>query len=317
MEAGMKKQNLQLTLGLLLLAAIAVISLMGSRWAPHERDYSDNLVYIETEKGSELFISPVPPMREYPLGIDHYGRDILSVMLHGAKFSLGITVVAALFRVIFATAIVVLTGLSKADKSKTGKTSSHLRLPISGLNAVPQFIIIYFILFSINFNSSLSVPLLTLLQLILLVAFGVPGLVPSISEYVTQLHSRDFVTAARSNGAGPWRILRVHILPHMKEKILLLLSQETVSVLTLVGQLGIFNIFIGGTIFTPAPPIYHSITHEWAGLVGQYRYKLHPGTWWILLFPLIGFMIMLLAFYLTSRGLELRVRKKYHSTSYL
>jgi len=317
MEAKMKKLNLQLTLGLLLLAAIGLISLMGSHWAPHERDYSNNLVYMETEKGKELFISPVPPMEEYPLGIDQYGRDILSVMLHGAKFSLGTTVVVALLRIIIATAAVVFTGLSKSGKSKTGKKSSPVRLPISGLNAVPQFIIIYFILYSINVNSSLSVPLLTLLQWLLLVAFGVPGLIPSISEYVSQLQSLEFVTAARSNGAGPFRILRVHILPHMKEKLLLLFSQETVSVLTLVGQLGIFNIFVGGTLFTPAPPIYHSITHEWAGLVGQYRYKLQPGTWWILLFPLIGFILMLLAFYLTSRGLELRVRKKYHNTSYL
>jgi len=35
------------------------------------------------------------------------------------------------------------------------------------------------------------------------------------------------------------------------------------------------------------------------------------------LFPLLGFMIMLLAFYLTNRGLELEIRRKYHGTSYL
>ncbi len=313
----MKRFNLQLTLGLFLLAAIAVLSLMGSHMAPHESDFSDNLVYIETEKGRELFISPVPPMRQYPLGIDQYGRDILSVMLHGAKFSFGTTVVVALLRIIFAIGAVFFTKLSKRSKFKIGRKSSSLHRSITGLNAVPQFIIIYFILYGINFNSSLSVPLLTLLQWLLLVVFGVPGLIPSISEYVSQLQRSEFVTAARSNGAGPLRIMLVHILPHMKEKILLLFSQETVSVLTLVGQLGIFNIFIGGTLFTPAPPIYHSITHEWAGLVGQYRFKIQPGNWWILLFPLIGFIIMLLAFYLTSRGLELTVRKKYHNTSYL
>ncbi|MCF7914416.1 MAG: hypothetical protein K9L66_04550 [Spirochaetaceae bacterium] len=42
---------------------------------------------------------PVPPMEEYPLGIDQYGRDILSVMLHGAKFSLGTTIAVALLLV--------------------------------------------------------------------------------------------------------------------------------------------------------------------------------------------------------------------------
>jgi peptide/nickel transport system permease protein len=97
----------------------------------------------------------------------------------------------------------------------------------------------------------------------------------------------------------------------MKEKLLLLFSRETVEVLTLVGQLGIFNIFIGGTYFTPSPALFHSISNEWAGLVGQYRMKLQPGSWWILLFPLTGFVLLLLSFYLISRGLEKSVRERY------
>lgn len=308
----MKKANPQLIVGLILLAAITLVAIMGSAWAPHEREYSDNFIYVESDQGEEMYVSPVRPMAQVPLGTDQYGHDILSILLHGAKISLSTTLVVAFSRLLVALVIVILFGAGRVKKQPAAK-----RHQLAGLNAIPQFIILYFILFSINFNSSLSITSLMLLQWALLTAFGVPGLIPSLSESIDELQKREFVTAAQSCGAGSGRILRAHILPHMKEKLLLLFSQETVSVLTLVGQLGIFNIFIGGTRFTPHPPLYHSITYEWAGLVGQYRFKLHPGTWWILLYPLLGFILLLLAFYLTSRGLELLVRKKYHSTSYL
>ncbi|MFO7850810.1 MAG: hypothetical protein R6V67_12720 [Spirochaetia bacterium] len=131
------------------------------------------------------------------------------------------------------------------------------------------------------------------------------------------IQKEEFVTAARSLGAGPIRRFFVHILPHLWERLLLLFSRETVAVLTLIGQLGVFNIFIGGTIFTPAPPLYHSVSHEWAGLLGQYRNYIPGGTWWVGLFPLIGFMLLLLAFYLTSRGLQKRIQKTYHAVSYM
>jgi len=53
----------------------------------------------------------------FPLGTDQYGRDILSIMLHGAKYSLGTTIVVAFFRIILAMAAVLLLG-RKISKEK-------------------------------------------------------------------------------------------------------------------------------------------------------------------------------------------------------
>ncbi len=346
--------NPALVTGLLLLGGMFFLAAVGPKFAPYERDFSDNFIYVDTEEGREMYVSPVKPMELFPLGSDPYGRDILSILMYGARYSVLTTLVVAMFRVTGAAGLVVLaaalrfrggfpgvpsvgflvrrTGAShgvaagrrrglrgRAENLKgTGVTvGGGGGFHGAGLNAIPQFIILYFILYSINFNSPLTVPVLTVVQWALLVVFGVPGLVPSVSAYVEQLEGMEFVTAARANGAGAGRIFFRHIFPHLKEKLLLLFSQETVAVLTLVGQLGIFNIFIGGTLFTPYPALYHSITYEWAGLVGQYRYKLQPGTWWVLVFPLCGFVLLLLGFYLTSRGLERKVREKHHRVSYL
>jgi len=332
----LKEVNPALVTGLLLLGGMLFLTAAGPMLAPYERDFSDNFIYVETEEGEEMYVSPVKPMELFPLGTDPYGRDILSILMYGARYSFLTSLVVALLRVMIAAGAVLvsvvvrfrgvslrggkgaLSGVSVGGK-KEGRQGEMKRGGFrgAGLNGIPQFIILYFILYSINFNSPLTVMVLTGVQWALLVMFGVPGLVPSISAYVEQLEGMEFVTAARANGAGAGRIFFRHIFPHLKEKLLLLFSQETVAVLTLVGQLGIFNIFIGGTLFTPYPALYHSITYEWAGLVGQYRFKLQPGTWWILVFPLGGFILLLLGFYLTSRGLERRVREKHHRVSYL
>ena len=302
----MKFSNWMLTAGIVLLFLILGLAVFGPVLAPFPPDYQDNIIYLQTDNGRELFISPIAPNPPYYLGTDPWGYDILSLMLHGLKYSLLTTLLVSLFRVLCALGIVM-----------SGGGKFHTSRMWGGLNAIPQFVIIYFILYSLNFNSPLPQNILTAIQWTLMTAFGVPALVPSVASSVRKLQQQEFVTAATAIGAGPLRRFFVHIMPHLWERLSLLFSRETVAVLTLVGQLGIFNIFIGGTSFTPYPLLYHSKTNEWAGLLGQYRTYISGGTWWIGLFPLIGFMILLSAFYLTSRGLELTVRKKYHNTSYL
>ncbi len=295
-----------LATGLLLIMLMSILALAGPALALYPRGYQDNFVYVETEEGTEMFVSPLAPMPLFPFGSDPYGKDIFSLMMYGARYSTGTVCAVSLLRIFLAFLFIILF-----DRSGKQRRIRRRKTPLSGLNAIPQFIIIYFILYSINFNSPLSVPVLTLLQWLLLVLFGFPALVPPMAAEVESIRKMEFISAARSTGAGPGHILFRHILPHMKEKLLLLFSRETVEVLSLIGQLGIFNIFIGGTYFTPAPPLFHSISNEWAGLVGQYRMKLQPGSWWILLFPLIGFVLLLLSFYLVSRGLEKAVRERY------
>ncbi len=302
----MKSINWMLPAGITLLTLITLLAVCGPLIAPFPSDYHDNIIYIETENGRELFISPVKPHAPYHLGTDPWGYDVLSIMLHGLKYSLATALLVSLFRVVGALVIVMFGG---------GRV--HTSRMWGGLNAIPQFVIIYFILYSVNFNSPLSPHELTLIQWSLLTVFGIPALLPSMASSVDELKKREFVTVATAIGAGPLRRFFVHILPHLWERLILLFSRETVSVLTLVGQLGIFNIFIGGTIFTPAPPLYHSITNEWAGLLGQYRTHITGGTWWIGLFPLIGFMLLLLGFYLTSRGLQNKIHQTYHSVSHI
>jgi peptide/nickel transport system permease protein len=292
--------------GLCLLGLLLLGALLGPQLALFPPGYHDNLIYLDTDQGRELFVSPVAPQKPHYLGTDPWGYDMLSLMLHGLQYSLVTVVVVAMLRVLLALAVV-----------GAGAGGLHTSRIWGGLNAIPQFVIIYFILYNINFNSQLGTWELSAIQWILLILFGIPALVPSVAASLEELERREFVTVARATGAGPARRFFVHILPHLWERLLLLFSRETTAVLTLVGQLGIFNIFIGGTIFTPHPTLYHSKTHEWAGLLGQYRGRIHGDAWWVAVFPLLGFMLLLLGCYLTSRGLQRKLQDTYHSVSHL
>jgi peptide/nickel transport system permease protein len=139
-----------------------------------------------------------------------------------------------------------------------------------------------------------------LLQGALIVLVGLPGLVASFSEDVRSLRGQEFSQAAVSVGAGPLRLLFHHILPHMTGPALRRFVAEAVAVLVLLGQLAMFNVFLGGTDVSFDPIIYHSRTNELAGMVGEFRGYI-TNKHWLLLGPLGAYLSVLVSFFALSR----------------
>src|SRR5690606_32929984 len=116
-------------------------------------------------------------------------------------------------------------------------------------------------LIGITINSSLSVIELVLLQSFIMILVGIPGVYAAVFSKTNELKSELFITATRSLGAGKIRIMRKHIFPHLKGTLLAMFVKEIILVLTLIGQLGIFNLFLGGSILRlGGPPVYISIS---------------------------------------------------------
>ncbi|REE88959.1 binding-protein-dependent transport system inner membrane component [Paenibacillus taihuensis] len=107
------------------------------------------------------------------------------------------------------------------------------------------------------------------------------------------------------NGIFTWTIIRRHLFPHLMESFLILFVQEIVLILSLFGQLGIFNIFVGGTVLYPDEfdPIFASRTNEWSGLIGQARSSLYIYRW-LLFIPLVTYIAYIIGFHLIGTGLE-------------
>jgi len=301
--------NKTLAAGLLITIAMFATALFGPSFAPHAPDHRLDIKFFINEKGEQdLYAPPAPPNPEYPLGTDANGYDMLTKLLHGAKYTIFLSVGVALGRVAIGGALGMALGYFGPKANAAKRTARNG--PWNALGAIPTFLIVWFAMSGISINSPLSETALSLALGAILVAVGLPGVVSATREKTMEIRERPFVLASKSVGAGHGVVLRSHIFPHLKESFLILLVNEMMLTLTLFGQLAIFHIFVGGTTMTFDPREYSSRTNEWAGLIGAARNGIYVHHW-VLFAPLAAYVALLLGFYLISKGLEARLKAAY------
>ncbi|AGX04874.1 MULTISPECIES: ABC transporter permease [Bacillaceae] len=290
-----KRRNLPLAAGLLMLAFFLLAALAGPEIAPYGVNESKKIDHIIDEEGNrKLVSSPFPPSAQHPFGTDKWGYDILTLLLHGAKYTIFTVLGVALLRLVIGAALGIFQGI----RTKKGVLNN-----ISLFSGIPIFIFIYFIMLGINIEPKLSPLQLTLIQGALLTILGINGVYNVIFNKTLELKKMAYVEAARTLGGNSSHLSRKHIIPSLRADFSAIFVNECIQVLHIIGQLGIFNLFLGGTEKQYFPTIYLSITNEWSGLIGQSRSFLYHSQW-IIIFPLAAYVLLLVAFYLLSAGLK-------------
>ena len=299
----------QITLGLTMIGVLFVIAVFGSQLAPYPADYSEKIIKKIDDQGVEVLLyAPQPPSWRHPLGTDRWGYDIVSLLFRGAKYTVFGALGVALARVLVGAGLGLFSAVRRPDAPSSRLTGV--------LGAVPSFVIVYFVMVGINVNSPYGPKTLTLIQGIVMTAIGVPSIASVVREKAVSLQRSDHVTAAVALGAGRRRVARRHILPLLREDVLILVMHEVVVVLTLLGQLAIFDMFLGGTVRWEDPVVYVPLTHEWAGLIGYARVEVQVYQW-ILAAPLAAFMFAVFAFQMLVTGMERRTRTEYVKTPHV
>jgi len=299
-----KKFNYKWWSGIILVSFFLFISLFGSFFAPYPKDYQ-----VEVSYGETLVVPPLPPSKDYLFGTDKWGHDILSLLLYGAKYTVFTVIFVSALRIIIGSILGIIHGLS-------GKAFMPKKKKITIFNSIPPVVIIYFIMIGINVNPALSPLALAFIQGLLMSILGIAGVHDVIYAKTSEIKQSLYVMASETLGGDKWHIMKKHIFPLLKGNLAILFLNEAIQSLHLIGQLGIFNVFFGGTIFQPDFRIYLSLTHEWSGLIGQAR-SFFSHSQWIVLFPLLAYLLLLLSFYLLSAGFTERGRRKMRKTMYL
>ncbi len=300
--------NKSFWIGISLTGIMLIIALFGPLFTPFSPKDQVKISYVQTEQGNVLIAPPIKPGAEHWFGTDKWGYDIFTQLMYGAKYTLAAVAAVASARTLIGGLLGMLLGFSR--------NQSQSKWSLNFLSGVPMFIIVFFVLFGISINAGLSPLMLTVLLCLLFIVLGIPGVVSVVQNKTWEIRKQQYVDAAICVGAGRRRILFRHIFPHLKESLLLLFVNELILALTMFGQLGIFSLFIGGTEMQKDPTIFVPITNEWAGLVANARNYLDYNEW-MLLFPMSAYMMLLLGFFLLSKGLESKYRTQYSKAPHL
>ncbi len=156
--------------------------------------------------------SSLPPSATHPFGTNDRGQDILARILYGGRISLSVGIVAALVMVSLGTAIGAAAGFYGGWVDTLLMRATDLFL------ALPQLPILLLVVYL--FRDAVKTVFGPEMGVFVLVVLTIGGLNwMSVARLVRagflSVREMDFVAAARSLGAGNWRLVRVHILPNV------------------------------------------------------------------------------------------------------
>jgi peptide/nickel transport system permease protein len=234
----------------------------------------------ETFTGTGLSAAGIPVApgtHGFILGTDYVGRDLLVRILYGARISLFV----GLSTTAMATVAGVIVGLVAGFYG--GWIDSVLARFIDAVLAFP-FIVLALALAAI-FGSSL------LIVIGVITFFSWAGISRIVRGQTLSLKEKEYIEAARSLGAGPWRIMFVDILPNLMGPVLVLATLYIPTAIVFEATLSFLGIGI------PAP------TASWGVILSEAQ-QFYQVSWWYVVFPAGALLITTLAFNLLGDGIR-------------
>ncbi|WP_375174430.1 ABC transporter permease [Pseudooceanicola sp.] len=222
---GRALRSRNLVIGLLLTLTFALAALISFAWTPFDVTGMDIANRIKS------------PSWRNPLGTDHFGRDILSMIMVGARVSIAVAFVAVGIGLLFGVPL----GLWAAARKGTLLDEVIMR----GNDLVFAFpsLIIAILITAIFGPSALN-------AIIAIGIFNIPVFARLTRSGALTLWQRDYILAARVAGKGAARISVEHILPNVTN---LLIVQGTIQFsLGILAEAGLSYVGLGVQPPTPS-----------------------------------------------------------------
>jgi ABC-type dipeptide/oligopeptide/nickel transport system permease subunit len=217
------------------------------------------------------------PSREFPLGTDQLGRDVLSRMIYGARVSMLVGLGSQVIVVLLGVPLGAIAGYVG------GRTDILMTRFIDVMYAFPR------LLFVILVMSMLGAGLMNIF--IALGLTGWVGIARQTRAQVLALKEKEFVEGARALGARGWRVLTRHILPSALTPIVVSVTFGIPEAIFTEAALS----FIGVGINPPTP--------SWGQMVGENQQFLRS-YWYLCVFPSIAIAVTMLSFTFFGDGVR-------------
>jgi peptide/nickel transport system permease protein len=201
----------------------------------------------------------LPPSLQHWMGTDELGRDEFSRVVWGGRVSLPVAFVAVAVGLLVGGA----TGLVSAYRS--GLTDLLLMRLVDAILAFPALIL------AIAIVSALGPDLRNAMLAIGIVQ--IPVYARLTRAQVLQLKNLEFVTAARSIGASPLRIVFRHLIPNLLNPLIVQVSLSAAFAMLAEATLS----FLGLGAQPPTP--------DWGFMINTGARFVANGDWWLAVMP--------------------------------
>ena len=218
-----------------------------------------------------------PPGADYLLGSDDYGRDVLSRLLWGARFSLLVSFLSV------ASAMIVGGTIGLVAGYVGGRTDLIIMQAMDMLLSFPSLILGLIIVALVGPAMS---SLVFAIALTAVAPFARVSRAPVLS-----LRNRAYVEAGRALGFSHIRILFVHILPNMISEVLVLATLWMADAVRTEAALS----FLGLGIKPPAP--------SWGSMLRDGFENILDAPW-LSIFPGIAILLLVLGLNMVGDGLR-------------
>lgn len=297
--------NWRLIIGLAGLALLGLVALIGPLLAPAD---PLKVTWVIKVSSAKYIVPPYAPSAQYPLGSDHMGRDILSGLLSGARYTLLFTGLAVAVGFLAAIPAGLLAGW------RGGLLGSAVQTVAAGNMAIPQLIGIAIFLARIRVTGP-GWPLWvqTLAGAAVMGLWAAPRVADMVRRLALSVAREPYLEGAVAGGARPWQILRRHLLPNLAPALATSAVLEYASVLRMLALLGLFDIGIAptnwyeGNLSNPSGLMAYPVVPEWASYMGMGFGGIRESPW-VVIYPGLAFTVAALVFQAAGEGLRQRWR---------
>jgi ABC-type dipeptide/oligopeptide/nickel transport system permease subunit len=223
---------------------------------------------------------PKGPSKDFWLGADPLGRDVLVRAAYGARISLLVGIAATILATIIGVTVGVLAGYIG------GAVDTVLARFMDVVLSFPYLLVAIVIATTFRPHSTwLSVTV----TIIVIAFFSFAAMARIVRGQVMSLKEKEFIEAARSLGAGRLRIMFVDILPNLVAPVTVLASLLVPTAIVFEATLS----FLGVGIQPPMP--------SWGSMLNDADYR---SSLWLLFVPGGLLLLTTLGFNLLGDGIR-------------
>ena len=255
--------------GAMIGAAILLIEVILAILAPWIAPYDYNKI--------DILNAMQGPSAAHWFGTDDMGRDILSRILIGSRYSLSLSILAVLFGLLLGCVVGSIAGYFG------GKVDNIIMRVLDIIQSLPSMVLVIVlsaVLGSGFFNTILALSI-----------GGIPGSARLLRAQMLKVRENEYIEAARSINCSKFRIVVKHLLPNSFSPMIVSSTMGVASMLVSAAGLS----FLGLGVQPPAP--------EWGAILSSSRQFIRNSPY-MALFPGLAIAITVLSLNMMGDGLR-------------